>query len=91
MPVNVAGTVRRLASEAQRGSTHASRELRSWMAVLEDEIPTSVSDLDAKTRSRLLTRLLSELEAEDKGQVGQDATSHAEATPGPPEAVPAEG
>jgi len=68
VPVNVAATVRRLAAEAQRGSTHASRELRAWMAELEADIPVSTSELDAKTRQRLLTRLLSELEAEDDPQ-----------------------
>jgi len=65
VPVNVSATVRRLAAEAQRGSTHASRELRAWMDVLEADVPVSTSELDTKTRSRLLQRLLSELQAED--------------------------
>lgn len=66
VPVNAAATVRRLASEAQRGSTHASRELRAWMDTLENDVPVTTSELDTKTRQRLLTRLLSELEAPEE-------------------------
>jgi len=69
--VNVAATVRRLAAEAQRGSTHASRELRAWMDVLEADIPVSTSELDARTRQRLLARLLAELQAEDAAPAEQ--------------------
>ena len=67
VPMNAAAVVRRLAAEAQRGSTHASRELRAWLDVLETDVPVSTSDLDAKTRQRLLTRLLAEIRAEDEG------------------------
>lgn len=65
VPVNVSATVRKLAKEAQRGSTHASRELRAWMDVLEADTPSSVSELDARTRQRLLTRLLVEIEDDE--------------------------
>ena len=67
----MAATVRRLAAEAQRGSTHASRELRAWMDVLEADIPVSTSELDARTRQRLLARLLAELQAEDAAPAEQ--------------------
>ena len=75
VPVNVAATVRKLATAAQQGSTHASRELRAWMDVLETDIPVSTSELDARTRQRLLDRLLRELEAEDtEGQEADERT-----------------
>ena len=94
-PVNVAATVRRLAAEAQRGSTHASRELRAWMAELEADIPTSTSELDAKTRARLLQRLLSELQQEDADQALQGAVAPRQAeddpAPHPPSGDAADG
>jgi hypothetical protein len=65
VPLNAAATVRKLATEAQRGSTHASRELRAWMDILEADVPVSTSELDARTRQALLTRLLAELRNED--------------------------
>jgi len=66
VPVNAAATVRKLATEAQRGSTHASRELRAWMDLLDQDDHVTVSDLDVRTRQRLLQRLMGELRDEDE-------------------------
>jgi len=64
------------------------------MDILEDDVPVSTSDLDTKTRQRLLARLLAEIRAEDEGATpptepdpssspAGGATRHTEAVYGP--------
>lgn len=73
VPANAAAVVRKLAQGAQRGDVASARELRAWLDVVEADIPTSVSDLDAKTRHRLLARLLDELRQQDAPARPQEA------------------
>jgi len=65
------------------------------MAELEADIPTSTSELDAKTRARLLQRLLSELQQEDADQALQGAVAPRQAeddpAPHPPSGDAADG
>ena len=78
MPIQAASVVRRLEAEARKGSTHASRELRAWMERLEDDVPVTTSELDVRTRQRLLTRLLAELrDSEDESHMAADAALQA--------------
>jgi hypothetical protein len=55
----------RLSKDAKGGNVQAARELRSWLSDLPVESATEVSALDKRTRQQVLTRVLSEIEAEE--------------------------
>ncbi len=85
--VGVSKIIKRLSADAEKGSTNAARELRTWLNEVVVETNTSVSDLDRKTRQSLLARLLLEIdqemalvESEVESEAGMAAVSE-EATP----------
>jgi len=68
--VETGKVIDRLAKDAQQGNTQAARELREWLARVEQETDTSLSTLDRVTRQRMKARLLAEVEAEGQGPEG---------------------
>ncbi len=69
VPISTGAIIKRLAADAAKGSTQAARELRGWMAEVQTERDVDVSELDRSTRTRLLARLLLEVEGAEEGSV----------------------
>lgn len=72
VPIRVAEVIRRLESDAAKGSAQAARELRAWLA----EFPRDDGDMDVRTltsraRRALLAKLMAELAAEQSEVVSE--------------------
>lgn len=74
VPVRTGEIIKRLAKDAKAGNVQAARELRAYLNEVASDAENSVSDLDRKTRRRVLDRLLAEIEEEDAAVAAGDAT-----------------
>jgi hypothetical protein len=82
VPVRTGEIIKRLAKDAKQGNVQAARELRAYLNEVASDAENSVSDLDRKTRRKVLDRLLAEIEEEEQEAVPPgDATPASAGTP----------
>lgn len=77
VPVRTGAIIKRLADDAKKGNAQSARELRAWLTEVATDEENRVSDLDARTRRRVLDRLLVEIAEEDEAMPPEEGATPA--------------